>query len=389
MLRRSPHDPRDVRRSARSGSTTTTTTRRATCSATSFRRQLELAHELGLPVVVHLREAHDDGERDPARGRAAARPAASCTATTSAPSRCSAFLDAGLLRELRRPGHASRRPTRSARPRRSCRSTASSPRPTARSWRPSRSAAARTSRRYTVFTAARHRRGARRGRCRRSRPHAYANALRRARPGARRERRGRQPRPRVLCIAGSPRRHGNSEQLLDALVRGVREAGGRAGAGSSPPKPACTPCRGCNACSQTGECVLRDGMDEVYAAARRGRRDRRRDAGLLRDGARGPQDALRPLPALLGAPLRARRAARPRTSARARSWWSAGEATRSAPPAPSRRARASSRVLGVSARDRLRVRRTRRRVDMGHHPRPSSAPRRSAASSSRRCSRTD
>lgn len=28
----------------------------------AFRRQLGLAHELGLPAVVHLREAHDDGE---------------------------------------------------------------------------------------------------------------------------------------------------------------------------------------------------------------------------------------------------------------------------------------------------------------------------------------
>ena len=71
--------------------------------------------------------------------------------------------------------------------------------------------------------------------------------------------------PRVLCIAGSPRRHGNSEQLLDALARGVLAAGGTpvrlaaidVGAGF---------CRGCNACSHTGECVLRDGMDVVYAA---------------------------------------------------------------------------------------------------------------------------
>jgi multimeric flavodoxin WrbA len=70
--------------------------------------------------------------------------------------------------------------------------------------------------------------------------------------------------PRVLCIAGSPRRRGNSDQLLDALARGVTAAGGEpvrlvaADAGVRP-------CRGCNACSQTGECVQRDGMDAVYA----------------------------------------------------------------------------------------------------------------------------
>lgn len=70
--------------------------------------------------------------------------------------------------------------------------------------------------------------------------------------------------PRVLCIAGSPRRGGNSDQLLDALERGVRDAGG------TPVRLVATdagaqPCRGCNACAQTGECVVRDGMDAVYA----------------------------------------------------------------------------------------------------------------------------
>lgn len=69
--------------------------------------------------------------------------------------------------------------------------------------------------------------------------------------------------PRVLCVAGSPRRHGNSEQLLDALVEGVEAAGGipvklvvcDAGIGV---------CNGCNACTKDGRCVQRDGMDDVY-----------------------------------------------------------------------------------------------------------------------------
>ena len=69
--------------------------------------------------------------------------------------------------------------------------------------------------------------------------------------------------PRVLCIAGSPRRHGNSETLLDALIEGVREAGGSpvklvvadAGIGA---------CRGCGGCSGDGACIEHDGMDEVY-----------------------------------------------------------------------------------------------------------------------------
>jgi multimeric flavodoxin WrbA len=69
--------------------------------------------------------------------------------------------------------------------------------------------------------------------------------------------------PRVLCIAGSARRYGNSERLLDALVAGVESAGGTAvkliarDAGVNV-------CLGCNACSKSGRCVQRDGMDRVY-----------------------------------------------------------------------------------------------------------------------------
>jgi multimeric flavodoxin WrbA len=70
--------------------------------------------------------------------------------------------------------------------------------------------------------------------------------------------------PRVLCIAGSPRRNGNSDRLLDSLVAGVRAAGG------TPVVLAARDCgvnfcRGCNACSEDGRCIQRDGMDAVYA----------------------------------------------------------------------------------------------------------------------------
>jgi multimeric flavodoxin WrbA len=76
------------------------------------------------------------------------------------------------------------------------------------------------------------------------------------------ERPQRQP-VRVLCIAGSPRRHGNSEQLLDELALGVTEAGGEA-IRLRAVDAGITPCRGCNACSKDGVCVVSDGMDEVY-----------------------------------------------------------------------------------------------------------------------------
>jgi multimeric flavodoxin WrbA len=69
--------------------------------------------------------------------------------------------------------------------------------------------------------------------------------------------------PRVLCISGSPRRHGNSERLLDALIEGVEAAGGvavklvvrDAGIGV---------CVGCQGCHEQGACVRSDGMSEVY-----------------------------------------------------------------------------------------------------------------------------
>jgi len=69
----------------------------------------------------------------------------------------------------------------------------------------------------------------------------------------------------VLCIAGSPRRGGNSDQLLDALIAGVESTGARASRLRAA-DAGVHACRGCNACSQTGECVVRDGMDAVYAA---------------------------------------------------------------------------------------------------------------------------
>ena len=69
--------------------------------------------------------------------------------------------------------------------------------------------------------------------------------------------------PRVLCIAGSPRRDGNSDRLLEALSRGVRDEGG-VPVRIVPAAVGIAPCRGCNACASTGECVVRDAMDEVY-----------------------------------------------------------------------------------------------------------------------------
>jgi multimeric flavodoxin WrbA len=67
---------------------------------------------------------------------------------------------------------------------------------------------------------------------------------------------------RVLCIAGSPRRHGNSERSLDSLIAGVESAGGTA-VKLVARDAHVNVCLGCNACERDGICIQRDGMDAV------------------------------------------------------------------------------------------------------------------------------
>ncbi|MDK2974105.1 MAG: hypothetical protein PWP08_476 [Methanofollis sp.] len=64
----------------------------------------------------------------------------------------------------------------------------------------------------------------------------------------------------VLAIAGSPRRHGNSETLLDRVIAAIQEEGVEV------EKIALTdvtvnPCKGCNACERLNKCVQRDDLD--------------------------------------------------------------------------------------------------------------------------------
>jgi multimeric flavodoxin WrbA len=68
----------------------------------------------------------------------------------------------------------------------------------------------------------------------------------------------------ALGISGSPHRHGNTETLLDKFLEGAQEAGATA------EKVVLkdlhySPCRGCNACHKTGECIVQDDAVTLYA----------------------------------------------------------------------------------------------------------------------------
>lgn len=63
----------------------------------------------------------------------------------------------------------------------------------------------------------------------------------------------------VLALATSPRRHGNSEDLLDYVL----DAAVKSGADVEKialPEIDVSPCRGCNACEREGVCIIHDDM---------------------------------------------------------------------------------------------------------------------------------
>ncbi len=61
----------------------------------------------------------------------------------------------------------------------------------------------------------------------------------------------------VLGISGSPHRHGNTESLLDSFLDGAKAAGAEIEKVILKDLDY-SPCRGCNACHKTGECVVKD-----------------------------------------------------------------------------------------------------------------------------------
>ncbi len=67
----------------------------------------------------------------------------------------------------------------------------------------------------------------------------------------------------ILAVAGSARRHGNSDTLLDAALEVFRERGDRVDV-IYPKKLTISPCLSCNACFKTGACIQHDEMGPIY-----------------------------------------------------------------------------------------------------------------------------
>jgi multimeric flavodoxin WrbA len=68
---------------------------------------------------------------------------------------------------------------------------------------------------------------------------------------------------KVLGIYGSPRKGGNSDLLLDKALEGAAQAGAEVRRIYAR-KLAVSGCLECGGCDESGECVVRDDMDQVY-----------------------------------------------------------------------------------------------------------------------------
>ncbi len=67
---------------------------------------------------------------------------------------------------------------------------------------------------------------------------------------------------KVLILSGSPRKNGNSDLLCNEFAKGAMEAGHEVEKIRVAEKNIGY-CRGCYACKDTGECIIRDDMAEV------------------------------------------------------------------------------------------------------------------------------
>ncbi|MBS3918533.1 MAG: flavodoxin family protein [Deltaproteobacteria bacterium] len=68
---------------------------------------------------------------------------------------------------------------------------------------------------------------------------------------------------KVLGIFGSPRRGGNTEVLLEEVLKGAEREGAKTDR-IYLTDYAITPCKECHGCDQTGQCVILDDMEKIY-----------------------------------------------------------------------------------------------------------------------------
>jgi multimeric flavodoxin WrbA len=68
---------------------------------------------------------------------------------------------------------------------------------------------------------------------------------------------------KILGLFGSPRRGGNTDLLLEEMLKGAEEEGARIER-IFISELRFSPCIECHGCDETGECVLNDDMEEVY-----------------------------------------------------------------------------------------------------------------------------
>ena len=69
---------------------------------------------------------------------------------------------------------------------------------------------------------------------------------------------------KVLAFAGSPRRGGNSETLLDWMLAAMAKEPDVVVEKGALTEANINPCRGCNACEKLNKCVQHDGMDMYH-----------------------------------------------------------------------------------------------------------------------------
>jgi multimeric flavodoxin WrbA len=73
---------------------------------------------------------------------------------------------------------------------------------------------------------------------------------------------------RVLGIVGSPRKNGNTEILMQEVLKAAREAGCETELFLMSQKQV-APCDACGTCFEVGSCVVQDDMQELYAMMER------------------------------------------------------------------------------------------------------------------------